>query len=64
MMNLTFTAKEAKDGFGRLVDLARSSPVTVNQHSRPVIMVIGDEEFGRLRSATQRPSISPKPRAR
>jgi len=32
------TAKEAKDGFGRLIDLARSEPVTVAKHGRAVVV--------------------------
>jgi prevent-host-death family protein len=45
----TFTAKEAKDGFGRLIDLARAEPVTVSKHGRAVIVVMAMEEFERLK---------------
>ncbi len=31
----TLTAKDAKYGFGRLIDLARAEPVTVAKHRRP-----------------------------
>lgn len=51
----TLTAKEAKDGFGRLIDLARQSPVTVTKHDRPVVVVLAVEEFERLRAAAGRP---------
>lgn len=30
------SAREAKYGFGRLIDLARAEPVTVEKHGRPV----------------------------
>ena len=30
------TAKDAKYGFGRLIDLARAEPVAVGKHGRPV----------------------------
>lgn len=54
----TLTAKEAKDGFGRLIDLARAAPVTIAKHGRPVVVVMAVEEFERLTtaaSATSRP---------
>jgi prevent-host-death family protein len=35
------TAKDAKGGFGRLIDLARAKPVAVAKHGRPVIVVMG-----------------------
>ena len=44
----TLTAKEAKDGFGRLIDLARAEPVTVAKHGRAVVVVMAVEEFERL----------------
>lgn len=47
---LTLTAKEAKYGFGRLVDLARAEPVIVAKHGRPVVVVMAIEEFGRLKA--------------
>lgn len=46
----TMTAKDAKYGFGRLIDLARSAPVTVEKHGRPVVVVLAVEEFERLKS--------------
>jgi prevent-host-death family protein len=49
----TLTAKEAKDGFGRLIDLARAHPVTVAKHGRAVVVVMAVEEFERLKEAEQ-----------
>lgn len=43
------SAKDAKYGFGRLVDLARSESVVVKKHGRPVVVVLAVEEFERLR---------------
>lgn len=43
------TAKEAKNSFGRLIDLARAAPVTVEKHGRPVVVVMAIEEFERLK---------------
>jgi prevent-host-death family protein len=46
---LSMSAKDAKYGFGRLIDLARSEPVVVEKHGRPVVVVMAVEEFERLR---------------
>lgn len=45
------SAKEAKYGFGRLIDLARAEPVGVAKHGRPVVVVLSVEEYGRLKAA-------------
>ncbi|WP_246694479.1 type II toxin-antitoxin system prevent-host-death family antitoxin [Mesorhizobium sp. M2E.F.Ca.ET.209.01.1.1] len=42
------SAKDAKHGFGRLIDLARMEPVTVEKHGRPVVVVIAVEAYERL----------------
>jgi len=46
----TLTAKDAKYGFGQLIDLARSAPVAVSKHGRPVVVVVAVEEFERLKA--------------
>ena len=46
----TLSAKEAKYGFGRLIDLARAEPVTVAKHGRPVVVVLSVEEYERLKA--------------
>jgi prevent-host-death family protein len=43
------SAKDAKYGFGRLIDLARAEPVLVVKHGRPVVVVMAVEEYERLR---------------
>jgi prevent-host-death family protein len=45
----SISAKDAKYGFGRLINLARSEPVVVKKHGRPVVVVLAVEEFERLR---------------
>lgn len=45
----TLSAKDAKYGFGRLIDLARAEPVTVAKHGRPVVVVLAIEEYERLK---------------
>jgi prevent-host-death family protein len=44
----SMSAKDAKYGFGRLIDLARSEPVVVEKHGRPVVVVLAVEEYERL----------------
>lgn len=44
----SMSAKDAKYGFGRLIDLARFEPVTVEKHGRPVVVVMAVEEYERL----------------
>ena len=45
----TLSAKDAKYGFGRLIDLARAEPVAVTKHGRPVVVVMAVEEYERLK---------------
>ena len=44
----SMSAKEAKNGFGLLLDTARAGPVTIEKHGRPVAVVLSTEEYGRL----------------
>jgi prevent-host-death family protein len=44
----TFTAAEAKNKFGEMVDQARSAPVAITKYDRPVLVVMALEEFERL----------------
>ena len=46
----TLSAKDAKYGFGRLIDLAHAAPVAVTKHGRPVVVVLSVEEYERLKS--------------
>jgi prevent-host-death family protein len=54
----TLTARDAKYGFGRLIDLARAEPVAVAKHGRPVVVVMAIEEYERLK-ALDRPNAAP-----
>ena len=45
----TLSAKDAKYGFGRLIDLARAGPIAVAKHGRPVVVVMAIEEYDRLK---------------
>jgi len=42
------SAREAKNGFGLLLDTARAEPVTIEKHGRPVAVVLSTETYERL----------------
>ncbi len=42
------SARDAKYNFGRMIDLARSEPLVVEKHGRPVVVVLAVEEFEKL----------------
>jgi PHD/YefM family antitoxin component YafN of YafNO toxin-antitoxin module len=46
----TLTAKNAKYGFGRHIDLARAEPVAVAKNGRSVVVALAAEEFERLKA--------------
>jgi prevent-host-death family protein len=43
-----FSAKDAKDRFGQLLDSARVEPVVIEKHGRKVAVVLSYEEYQRL----------------
>jgi prevent-host-death family protein len=43
-------AGKAKNSFGLLIDTARSEPVTIEKHGRPVAVLLSVEEYERLRA--------------
>lgn len=44
----SMSAKDAKNGFGLLLDTARAEPVTIEKHGRAVVVVLAVEEYERL----------------
>lgn len=58
----TVTAHQAKSRFGQLLDIARTEPVTIEKHGRPVAVLVSKQEFDdiqtmkleRLRAEVQR----------
>jgi len=46
----TFAAKEAKDGFGLLLDTAQREPVVIEKKGRPVAVVVSITDYERLES--------------
>ena len=45
----TFSAREAKNSFGFLIDTARQEPVLIEKHGRPVVVVLAVEDYERLK---------------
>ena len=45
----TMSAREAKNAFGLLIDLAIAEPVVIERHGRPVVVVVSYENFERLK---------------
>ena len=52
------SARDAKNSFGRLIDLARAEPVAIEKFGRPVVVVMAVEEYERLVTASGK---SPEP---
>lgn len=50
----TLSAREAKNAFGRMIDLARAAPVRIEKHGRPVVVVMSVEEYERLNTLADR----------
>ena len=46
-----FSAKDAKNHFGQMIDTARLEPVVIEKHGRPMVVVCSVEEFERLSKA-------------
>ena len=48
------SAREAKNGFGLMIDMARAAPVLIEKHGRGVVVVISVEEYERLSRLSER----------
>lgn len=47
----TFSSADAKNHFGELIDAARIAPVAVTKYDKPFVVVMGIDEFERLRGS-------------
>lgn len=54
------SARDAKNGFGRLIDLARAGPVAIEKHGRAVVVVVALEEYERLIGAVDKEDATTK----
>ena len=44
----SISARNAKNAFGRLIDIAKAEPVATEKYGRSVVVVLAVEEFERL----------------
>lgn len=44
------SARDAKNAFGKLIDIARAEPVAIEKHGRPVVVVLSLESYEQLRA--------------
>lgn len=49
----SFSASDAKNRFGQLIDMAQAGPVRVQRQGRDVAIVMSPEEFCRLTEAAR-----------
>lgn len=47
-LSRTLSAREAKNRFGYLIDMARQKPVSIEKHGRPVVVVVSIEDYERM----------------
>ncbi len=50
----TFSASEAKEHFGQLLDIAQREPITVTKRGRPAAVMMSIENYERMRGALRR----------
>lgn len=55
------SARDAKNGFGRLIDLARAQPVAIEKYGRSVVVVVAVEEYERLSGKSGMKPFASKP---
>ena len=53
------SARDAKNAFGRLIDMARAEPVAIEKYGRSVVVVLAFEEFERL-AAKAKDEVAPE----
>ena len=49
----TFSASDAKNRFGQLIDMVQAAPVRVQRQGRDVAIIMSPEEFRRLAEAAR-----------
>ncbi|MEB2320266.1 MAG: type II toxin-antitoxin system Phd/YefM family antitoxin [Pseudomonadota bacterium] len=46
----SMSARDAKNSFGKLIDMARAEPVAIEKHGRTVVVVLSIESYEMLRA--------------
>lgn len=54
----SMSARDAKNAFGRLIDMARAEPVAIEKYGRSVVVVMAVEEFERLTARAKKQAAS------
>lgn len=52
----SMSARDAKNSFGKLIDIARAEPVAIEKHGRAVVVVLSIEAYERLQFARETPT--------
>lgn len=47
----SFSASDAKNRFGQLIDMAQAEPIRIQRHGRDVAVVLSPDEFRRMAEA-------------
>ncbi len=50
----TFSALEAKNRLGQIIDAAQREPVTITRHGRPAVVVLAVQEYEALLAGTSK----------
>lgn len=50
----TFGSREAKEGFGALIDTVQREPVTILKNGRPSAVMVSPEDYARMGGNRQR----------
>lgn len=60
MVQRNWSVQDAKNRFSEVVEAAKRKPQTVTKHGKPTVVVLGVEEYERLRQLerAQAPSLS------
>ncbi len=56
----TFSALEAKNRLGQILDAAQREPVTITRHGRPAVVVLAVQDYEALLEGRSEKSPSPK----
>jgi prevent-host-death family protein len=46
----SMSARDAKNSFGKLIDMARAEPVAIEKHGRTVVVMLSIESYQMLRA--------------
>ena len=60
----SMSARDAKNAFGRLIDMARAELVAIEKYGRSVVVVMAVEEFERLTAKAKKQAASGSPNRR